>query len=280
MRRLYRLRRRLSRTREDSEIYALNRGDADAVSAETAALIAAALEHSAETGGAFDVTIAPLVELWGITTDTPRVPSDAAIDAALERVGSDHLSVTGNAVTLDEGCAVDLDAIAKGYASDRVADIFAAHGVKRGVASLGGNVYVRGTRPDGTTWRVAVQDPQGEGYACTLHLTDAFAVTSGGYQRYFTAPDGTVYPHILDPHTGYPAASDLLSVTVICDNGARADAYSTALYVMGEAAAVDFWRQRGDFDMLLITADGRLLCTPSPAVTDVAEGYTAVTLAA
>ena len=107
--------------------------------------------------------------------------------------------------------------------------------------------------------------------ACTLRLSDAFVVTSGGYQRFFTGPDGTVYQHIIDPATGYPVQSDLLSVSIVTrrDNGGTgtmADAYSTALYVMGETAAVDFWRQHSAaFDMVLVTADGRLLYTPGLA---------------
>ena len=119
---------------------------------------------------------------------------------------------------------------------------------------------------------MAVQDPEDpSAYAGVLALTDAFAVTSGGYQRYFTAPDGTVYQHILDPKTGYPVHSDLTSVSVVTrggfgGQGTRADAYSTALYVMGEQTAVDFWRaQDMSFDMVLITRDGRVVYTPGLA---------------
>ena len=130
--------------------------------------------------------------------------------------------------------------------------------------SLGGNVYVCGNKPDGDKWLVAIQDPQGDDYAAMVALSDAFAVTSGGYQRYFTAEDGTVYQHIINPKTGYPVQSDLLSVTVIADNGTMADAYSTALYVMGERGAIDFWRANADrFDVVMITTDGRLLYTPN-----------------
>ena len=104
---------------------------------------------------------------------------------------------------------------------------------------------------------VAIQDPRSDGYAVTVALTDSFAVTSGGYQRYYTAPDGTVYQHILDPKTGYPVESDLLSVSILCDNGTMADAYSTALYVMGSAGAQAFWRTHGGFEMILITTAGK-----------------------
>lgn len=255
----------LSRTREGSEIYTLNaQGSAD-VSQETADLISAALTLSQATGGAFDPTVAPLVTLWGITTDSPRVPQQTEIDALLPLVGVDHVTADGTHITLDPGCAMDLGGIAKGYASDRLADIFAQYGVDSALVSLGGNVYARGAKPGGQAWSVAVQHPEQEGYAAMLALTDAFAVTSGGYQRYFTGPDGTVYQHILDPKTGWPVQGDLLSVTIVADNGTMADAYSTALYVMGLAAAEDFWRQTGGFDMVLITKDGQVLYTPGLA---------------
>lgn len=160
---------------------------------------------------------------------------------------------------------MDLGGIAKGYASDRLADIFAQYGVDSALVSLGGNVYARGTKPGGAAWSVAVQHPEQDGYAAMLSLSDAFAVTSGGYQRYFSGPDGTVYQHILDPKTGWPVQGDLLSVTIVADNGTMADAYSTALYVMGREAAQDFWRQNGGFDMVLITKDGQVLYTPGLA---------------
>lgn len=263
-REINRLERELSRTVSTSDVYQLNAGGSASVSDETAALLAAAVEYSEKTGGLFDVTIAPLVTLWGITTDSPRVPSQGEIDALLPLVGSDHIRLDGDTVTLDTGCAVDLGGIAKGYASDRVAEILRQNAVTGAAVSLGGNVYVCGQKPDGTGWSVAVQDPKNtDSYALTLELTDTFAVTSGGYQRFFTGEDGTVYQHILDPRTGRPAETDLLSVTVIAQNGTMADAYSTALYVMGEQGACDFWRQSAAaFDLVLVMSDGRVLYTP------------------
>ena len=262
---LNRLDASLSRTREGSEIDTLNRQGSADVSRETADLIADAVALSRTTGGAFDPTVAPLVTLWGITTDSPQVPRQEQIDALLPLVGVDHVTADGTHITLDPGCAMDLGGIAKGYASDRLADIFARYGGDSALVSLGGNVYARGTKPGGAAWSVAVQHPEQDGYAAMLSLTDAFAVTSGGYQRYFTGPDGTVYQHILDPKTGWPVQGDLLSVTIVADNGTMADAYSTALYVMGRETAQDFWRQNGGFDMVLITKDGQVLYTPGLA---------------
>ena len=261
------LEKQLSRTIATSSVAQLNANGSTQLDDDTAALLQAALRYSAETGGVFDVTIAPLVELWGITGDDPRIPAQSEIDALLPLVGSEHVHLEGTAAALDEGCAIDLGGIAKGYASDKAAELFAGSGISGGFVSLGGNVYVHGTTAEGKPWNVAIQNPRRtDGFACTLHLSDAFVVTSGGYQRYFTAPDGTVYQHIIDPATGYPADSGLLSVSIVTrrengGTGTMADAYSTALYVMGEAAAVDFWRQQGTFDMVLVTADGRVLYT-------------------
>lgn len=254
----------LSRTRSGSDVYTLNQqGEAD-VSPETAKLLALALQYAAETDGAFDVTIEPLVSAWGIHTETPRVLTEDEIAALLPLVGREHIRMDGSAVSLDEGCAIDLGGIAKGYASDVVADIYRENGMKGGWASLGGNVYAHGTKPDGSFWNVAIRDPHdAAGAAAMVQLSNEFAVTSGGYQRYFTAEDGTVYQHILDPDTGVPAMSNLLSVTIVGESGTMADAYSTALYVMGEEEAVSFWRSCSmTFDMVLITADGRIVYTP------------------
>ena len=262
------LEQRLSRTIDTSDVAQLNANGTAVLSNDTAALLRSALEYSAETNGAFDVTIAPLVQLWGITTDSPRVPLQEEIDALLPLVGSEHVRLDGDTAALDEGCAIDLGGIGKGYASDKAAELFAGSSISGGFVSLGGNVYVHGTTAEGKPWNVAIQDPNNtEGFACTLHLSGAFVVTSGGYQRYFTAPDGTVYQHIIDPATGWPVQNGLLSVSIVArradgGTGTMADAYSTALYVMGEDGAVDFWRQQGTFDMVLVTADGRVLYTP------------------
>ena len=258
----------LSRTIASSSVSRLNAEGSVQPDEDTAALLAAALTYSGETGGAFDITIAPLVALWGITSDTPRVPAQEEIDALLPLVGSEHVHLDGGNAVLDAGCAIDLGGIAKGYASDKAAAILTGSDVTRACANLGGNVYVL-SREGSEAWNVAIQDPQAQSdYVCILSLTDHFVVTSGGYQRYFTAPDGTVYQHILDPETGYPAQSDLLSVSIILPrdgaalSGTRADAYSTALYVMGERGATAFWQARQDFDMVLVTADGRVVYTP------------------
>ncbi|MBR1690950.1 MAG: FAD:protein FMN transferase [Oscillibacter sp.] len=270
-----RLDKLLSRTDEKSAVSALNEAGRIEGEAELSALVRAAQQYAAATGGAFDVTIAPVASAWGFAESAFRVPSQAELDALLPYVGTEHVHVAGDDIAMDGGTQIDLGGIAKGYASDRIADIFLENEAPRGMASLGGNVLAWGDRPDETPWRVAVENPQNPGeepYAALLLLRDAYAVTSGGYQRYFEE-DGVVYQHILDPETGYPARSGLTSVTVVapCDrdrpagtpgNGTMCDALSTALFVLGEEAALDFWRRSDwDFDLLLITEDGRVVAT-------------------
>ena len=260
------LEQRLSRTIETSSVAQLNANGSAQLDDDTAALLQAALRYSAETGGAFDVTIAPLVELWGITGDDPRVPAQSEIDALLPLVGSGHVHLEGTAAALDEGCAIDLGGIAKGYASDKTAELFAESGIFGGFVSLGGNVYVHGVTAEGQPWNVAIQDPRNtEAYACTLRLSDAFVVTSGGYQRYFEQ-DGVRYHHILDPKTGRPAASGLQSVSVVSQDDTLADALSTALFVMGLDAGAALYRA-GDlaFEAIFMTDDGSVWITPGLA---------------
>lgn len=259
----------MSRTIETSDVAQLNATGSAELRYDTAVLLEEAMALSAATLGCFDVTIAPLVELWNINGENPVVPPQEEIDALLPLVGSEHIHLDNGSATLDAGCAIDLGGIAKGFASDRIAQLYHERALEGGFVSLGGNVYVHGENTEGTAWHVAIQHPEdSSGYACILSLSDAFVVTSGGYQRYFTAPDGTVYQHILDPFTGAPAASDLLSVSIILPydadklHGAMADAYSTALYVMGETAACDFWAAQQSFDMVLVTKDGRIIYTP------------------
>lgn len=261
----------LSRTSGSSEVSMLNGagGEMVPVGAEICTLIQMAGDFTEATGGAFDITIAPVVSAWGFTTDSYQVPDREALQTLLESVGMEHVHLSGGSARLDPGTMIDLGGIAKGYTADRVAEIFQEHAVPRGKVELGGNILVIGDKPDGTAWRVGVQDPkhpdEADGLVCVLNLTDAFAVTSGSYQRYFEQ-DGKRYHHIIDPATGCPADSGLTSVTVVADsargNGTMCDALSTALFVMGEDKALDFWRSGVyDFQLVLVTEDGRVVVT-------------------
>ena len=274
--RIEELENRLSRTKADSLVSGLNRdGSIRHLTYDYWNLIARAKEYRDATNGAFDITIAPVMDAWGFTGDSFRVPEQSELDTLLKKVNSDAIQMLGSpsdSVTLGEGQAIDLGGIAKGYTSDCVEAVFYDHEIENGKISLGGNVFVLGTKPDGSDWRVGIKDPRNEsGLAAILSLRDAYAITSGGYERYFEE-NGKTYHHIIDPSTGYPADSGLLSVTVVAadngpdwagaGNGAMCDAFSTALFVMGEEQALDFWRNGGyDFDLVLVTEDGRVVIT-------------------
>ncbi len=258
----------LSRTDPDSQISALNShaGDGLQVSldAEVANLLSFAKSVSQLLPGCFDVTIAPVMDAWGFTTQERHIPSADTLSAAMALVDSNGLIVDEQASSARlerAGMEVDLGAVAKGFAAGQADAVLRQQGVTSALLDLGGNVTVIGAKPDGTAWQVAVKDPQNTSEAlCVLSLEDQTASTSGGYERYFEE-NGQIYHHIIDPKTGYPADSGLLSVTVISADHMLADALSTALFVAGPDAALDFWRSREDIELVLCTQDNRVIVT-------------------
>lgn len=250
----------LSVTDENSDICAANRNGGGALHADTAALLERALALCGETGGALDVSVYPVVRAWGFTTGAYRVPEEAELAALLERVDYTRISLEGTVLTLPEGMELDLGAVAKGWTGDRLMELLRREGITSAIVELGGNVQALGSKPDGSPWRVAVQAPDGSGYAGALEITDCAAVTSGGYQRYFEQ-DGETYCHIIDPAGGRPARSGLASVTVVAEEGAAADALSTALFVLGRERGEALWRERGGFECVFIGEDGSVAVT-------------------
>ena len=241
-----------------SDIYRLDHEGSAELSDETAELLRYSLSISERTDGALDPTVCPLLKEWGFTTDEHHVPDSERISELLKNTGWQRLKLDGNRASLPEGMAVDTGAVAKGYAADIIAEKLRADGVSAGIIDLGGNVLTFGEKPDGSSWKISVRDPFGEGTAGTLSLGECSVVTSGSYERCFEQ-DGIRYHHIIDPATGRPADSGLESVTVIADESRLCDALSTALFVMGEDKAFDFWRESRDFEMIMITSDKRLL---------------------
>lgn len=259
-RELQRLDAALSVTDEGSEIFALNRdGEAD-LSPEASDLLAEAVKLCRETNGALDISIYPVTRAWGFTADEYRVPPQSEIDELLRLVGYENININGNRAELPDGVMIDLGSVAKGYAADRLAEILKADGVKSAILDLGGNIQLIGGNPDGSGWRVGVKDPVGDGSIGVLTLKDKAVVTSGGYERYFEQ-DGEIYWHIIDPSTGRPADSGLISVTVVGDSGTRCDGLSTALFVMGLDKSADFWRKNGGFEAIFVTKEGEIWVT-------------------
>ena len=249
-------------TDENSDIGIVNTLGTANVSDDTAYVVSEALNVCESTDGALDITIYPVLREWGFTTGNMHVPTDEAVRSALEKTGYEDITVSGNTVTLPEGYMLDLGSCAKGYAGDEMLAVMSELGATSALVNLGGNVQALGSKPDGSEWSVGIANPFSPNELLgVLQIHDKSVITSGGYQRYFTDDDGDVYIHILDPHTGYPADSGLVSVTVIGDRGIMCDALSTALFVMGKERAVGYWREKGGFDMVLVTGDGTVYIT-------------------
>lgn len=251
----------LSVTDECSEVYKLDHSGQAVLSPETAELIQIALEMCEQTQGALDISIYPVLRAWGFTTGSYQIPEEEELTALLSTVDHSRITVQDGTASIPEGMEVDLGSVAKGYTGDQVTKLLRENGVTSALLNLGGNVQLIGGKPDGSDWRVAVQDPESDGYLGVLELRDKAAITSGGYERYYTGEDGQVYWHIIDPADGHPAHSGLISVTVVGDSGTVCDALSTALFVMGLDQAAEYWRQYGDFEAIFVSEDGRIAIT-------------------
>lgn len=253
----------LSTGKSTSEISKLNKNKKQVVSADTMSLIKESIKISKETNSAFNPTIYPLMELWGFTTKNYYVPKDNEIKPLLNHMDIDNIKIDErkNELSLkDSNMKIDLGAIAKGYTSSKIIDIFKENNIKSGMVTLGGNVQVLGKKPDGSLWKVGIQNPIGEDeYLGVLQTSDKAVITSGGYERNFTK-NGKTYHHILDPSNGYPANNGLTSVTIISSDGTLADALSTSLFVMGKDKAIDFYKKSNyNFDFILYTSDNKLI---------------------
>ena len=254
----------LSIGKEDSEISKLNKSGCAALSDDTAVMVTKALDLYKSTGGAFDITVLPLMELWGFTTQEYYVPTEDEIQSTLQRVGADKLTwdESTKTLTLGDKQEIDLGGIAKGFTSSRIMEIFKKDGVTCGMVSLGGNVHLLGTKQDGSAWRVGIQDPNNtDDMLGVLEANDCAVITSGAYERNFEK-DGVTYHHIIDPATGKPSNSGLTSVTIVSKDGTLADGLSTSLFVMGKDKAIAYWKQHADeFDTILVDKDRNVYIT-------------------
>lgn len=260
---IHRIEDLLKRSNESGEIYKINNAEKTTVSDDTANLLKTTLQICEKTDGAFDITIAPIMDLWGFYTKDFYVPNDNELSEKLKNVNYKDISIDGNTVKNPTLKQVDLGGIAKGFTSDRLMELFKENGISSALVSLGGNVQAMGVKPDGKPWTVAIQDPFDESkYAGTLKIQNMAVITSGGYQRYFTENNQT-YHHIIDPSTGKPANNGLASVSIVCKDGTMADGLSTSLFVMGLDDAIKFWRENSSFDAVFITNDGKIYITDS-----------------
>lgn len=253
----------LNVTDETSEVYAINHRQTNtvALSSDVADLLSLSLGLARETQGCFDPTVYPVVRTWGFTTGDYHRPTPTELAGLLPLVGYRNAALAGQSLTLKEGMQLDFGGIAKGWAGDRAAQSLRANGITSAILRLGGNIQTIGTKPDGTPWKVGIQDPEGGQTLATVSVADLAVVTSGSYQRHFTL-DGQDYHHLIDPETGCPADSGLISVTIVGPSGARCDALSTALFVMGLDRGGQFWQEHRDFEAVFLSKDGTITITP------------------
>lgn len=225
---------------ENSEISDLNKSAGSdkrlKLSSSTEQYLKKVLQLSKDSDGALDPTIGQIARLWDIGGDNPKVPKQEEIDELLPYVGYKNLDVNDDGALIPRGFKIDLGAVGKGIGCDISKEILEKNDVDGAVISVGGSILVYGQKPDNSPWEIAITDPRGDDESSVLGgLTinkDCYISTSGDYEKYIMK-DGVRYHHILDPLTGYPADSDLISVTIVCDNGLLSDGLSTACFILG-----------------------------------------------
>jgi thiamine biosynthesis lipoprotein len=252
----------MSANLEDSDLGRINAAagvKAVAAHPDTIKVLKRALHFAELSGGAFDPTVGPLVKLWDIGSGNEKIPGEEEIAQALSLINWREIFIDETAGTVFlplPGMGLDLGAIAKGYAADEAAGIIAEAGIERALVDLGGNILVYGAKPDGSPWRVGIQNPTDNrgAYIGIAEVTNKTLVTSGVYERFFES-GGKRYHHILSTRTGYPVDSGILSVTVISGRSMDADALSTTLFALGYEAGLSLAESMENTEAVFISAD-------------------------
>lgn len=221
------------------------------------------------TDGFFDYTLFPLIKLWNIE-NASSPPSNENIADVLKNCGTDKVTFENGAVTLCENAAVDVGGIAKGKILQLIANYLKSQETENFIINGGGDIVLSGLFNGKRKWNIAVKDPFSEnGVIGYIQTTDIAIVTSGDYERFFVAADGTRYHHIFNPKTGYPAQSGVSSVTVVSADSIRADALSTSLFVMGKDAGIDFVNKQENAEAIFVgKEDGRQVITCSSGISE------------
>ncbi len=259
---------KMSAFKENSEISRINSNagiSSEIVSKDTYFVIKNAIKYSKILERTFDPTIRPLVKLWSIGTKEEKIPKSSQVEEALKLVNCDDviLDDTNHSIMLKhKKQALDVGGIAKGFAADEVRDIFNKHNIKSGLIDLGGNIFALGSKEENTPWRVGIQNPfksRGE-YIGILSVQNKSVVTSGNYERYFMK-DGRRFHHIIDPITGYPSQSKIISATIISDNSIDGDGLSTGAYILGIDKSLKIIEEIEGIDAIFITEDKKVYMT-------------------
>ncbi len=254
-----------SRTDPESALYRLNAacGSAVEVDPELAAFIIEAKRYCAEVDGLFDITMGTATRLWDFHAKT--IPDPAVLKAAIRHVNWENVVVEGTTVRLaDPQATIDLGGIAKGYIADKLVECLTESGARHCMVNLGGNVAVHGGKPDKSPWKVGIRHPkpssQGISSFAVVEMESGSLVTSGVYERAFER-DGVLYHHILDPKTGSPVQTDIVSATVVSRTSLNGDGYTTALVIMGTDRALRFAEAHDGVELIVVTNKGDVLAT-------------------
>ena len=259
---------KMSAFKADSEISQINKNSgllSQTVSADTYFVIKKAIEYCRLTEGAFDPTVRPLVNLWNKAFEQEKIPGESAVKEKLSLVNYRDIFLDdekNSVLLIHEGQAIDLGGIAKGFAADQVRDSFIKNGIRNALIDLGGNIYALGSKPDGSLWKVGIQNPfcaRGQ-YLGILKVKNKSIVTSGNYEKYIVK-NGKRYHHILNPRTGYPSESKIISATIISDNSLDGDGLSTGIYILGVRKSLELIESLKGIDAILVTDDKKVFVT-------------------
>lgn len=250
----------LSMFNQQSVLSRMNRGEDVQADSLFRAVFLLAQQVSEATGGAFDITVAPLVNAWGFGFKNGALPDSAAVDSLRQLVGFRRVSLTdeGRLQRKDPRMILDCGAVAKGFGVDQVANYLRARGIQNFMVEIGGEVIVRGVNPKGLPWHVGVNRPvddplsQSNELDTVLTLTDCAMATSGNYRNYYVTDDGRRVAHTIDPATGYPVQHSILSATVLAPTCAMADAFATSFMVLGLDKAIEILIQHPELQAYLI----------------------------
>lgn len=220
------------------------------------------VEISELTGGAFDLTVGPLVKAWGFGPDEKKSFSEAKRDSLRNLVGMDKIRLSdGKLIKSDPAVQMDFNAIAQGYSVDVISEFFYNHGITNYLVEIGGEVRARGTKL-GEKWKIGIDRPAennfspGENLEAIIRISDEALATSGNYRKFYVE-DGVKYSHTIDPRTGYPARNNLLSATILASDCATADGVATACMVNGFDRSVEFINDHPEFLAFLIYSDDK-----------------------
>lgn len=258
----------MSKTRNNSDVSKINENAGEEyvkISNDTFEVIKKAISFSDISNGVFDISIGPVVDLWGIGTDNARVPNKDEITEKLSLVNYKDISINEKTKSIKlnkKGMEIDLGGIAKGYAADKIVEYLKSQNVDSAIINLGGNVFILGEKAKDTPFKVGIQDPTSEGGTSigNIAVSNKSVVTSGIYERYLEK-DGTIYHHMIDPSTGYPFENNLSSVTIISSSSIVGDGLSTTTFGLGLEKGMELIESLNNTDAIFITKDKKVYTT-------------------